>query len=86
MITLKKLQVYQQFHGEIDGWVRSTKGEDSSGIRDDDWYLIERLRSGLFAIHNVPCSASYRENVLSELQENTEDEATRNLLLEISLK
>ncbi len=86
MISLEKLKVYQQFNGDIDGWARSTKGTDPSGICDDDWYVIERLRSGLFLIDNEPCSQSYKESVFNELQEKTEDEATRNFLRKISLE
>ena len=84
MITVNKLQIYRQYDGDIDGWVRCTHGNPSPKMTDDDWYVIEKLRLGLFSIHTLSCAESYKEQVLKDLRDLTDSEDARNLLIEIS--
>ncbi len=40
MITKKKIEIYQQFDGNIDGWART---QHSDEMNDSDWALIDSL-------------------------------------------
>jgi len=85
MITVDKLQFYRKYDGDVDGLVRSCDSRTAGPI-EEDWRLIERLRSGIWSIHNVRCAESYNEAVKKDIKEHTADEETRSLLFQIALK
>ena len=85
MITVSKLKFYQKFDGDLDGLSRSNCRDNALDSIEDNWRTIERLRSGLWSIHKVPCAQSYREKIEKELASHTADEETRNLLMQIAL-
>lgn len=86
MITKSKLKLYQKYDGDLDGLSRSIDSESAASSIEEDWRLIEHLRSGLWSIHMVACADSYKEQVQKEVEENTADNETRDLLLIITLK
>ena len=86
MITKEKLKFYQKYDGDLDGLSRSIDSDSAVASTEEDWKMIEHLRSGLWQIHKVPCADSYREQVQKDFMENTSDEKTRELLLKITLK
>lgn len=47
MLTVEKVRTYEQFDGDIDGWVRAFEGKGKSCMTDADWYLINELIMGL---------------------------------------
>ena len=49
MITLSKIQTYQRFLGDQDGWARTTGGHDASGI--DDAHELVLQHNPLRRIH-----------------------------------
>lgn len=62
MITQKKLEIYSSFHGDIDGWCRMTLNIDSfSGMKREDWYLIDNLLQELSMIKKGIVSKEYEK-------------------------
>src|SRR5688572_3318189 len=67
MLTLAKIQIYERFSGDLDGFSR-VGGRDSSGITDDDWRLIERLSQAIYLVASRQAADSFRVQTEQELQ------------------
>jgi hypothetical protein len=80
MLTLAKIQTYERFRGDIDGYSRARGQGDSSAITDDDWSLIDRLRQAIYLVASRQAADSFRVQTEQELQSVTEDEPTREAL------
>ena len=80
MITLAKIQTYQRFSGDLDGWARTTGGRDASAINDADWQTIDALRQALALVASGRASPELSRDAERRLAENTADEATREAL------
>lgn len=80
MITLAKIQTYQRFSGDLDGWARTTGGRDASAISEADWREIDDLRQALALVVSGRTSPEFRRNTERRLAENTDGEATREML------
>ena len=79
MLTLAKIQTYQRFRGDIDGFARAG-GRDSSGITDEDWWLIGRLEQAIYLVASRQAADSFRVQTEQELHAVTADEQTREAL------
>jgi len=79
MLTLEKLKVYRQFDGDIDGWARWSE-HDSSGMTDDDWWLIDELRQVLHLVASGQATPELQRSVEQRLLSVTADEPTRQML------
>jgi hypothetical protein len=80
MLTLAKIQTYARFRGDIDGYARARGGGDTSGITDDDWWLIDRLRQAIYLVASRQATDSFRVQTEQELQAVTADEQAREAL------
>lgn len=80
MLTSAKIQTYERFCGDIDGYARARRGGDTSGITDDDWWLIDRLRQALYLIASGQAADSFRVQTEQELHIVTADDQTREAL------
>jgi len=80
MLTVDKLRIYEQFDGDIDGWARTSSGQATTGMTDEDWYLIDELLMGLATIKTGVASASYAQQVEQRLLASTGDQATHSIL------
>ncbi len=80
MLTLAKVQTYERFDGDIDGYSRACGGGDTSGITDDDGQLIERLRQALYLVSSGKAAASFGAEVERELHIVTAGEPVRQAL------
>ena len=80
MLTLAKIQTYERFDGDIDGYSRARGGGDTSGITDVDWRLIERLSQAIYLVESRLAGDSFRVQTEQELQAVTADEPTREAL------
>ena len=81
MITQRKLEIYNSFHGDVDTWCRMTMGTDSSfEMEREDWYLIDNLLEGLSLIKKGIVSKEYEEKIRKDLNNNCDsDETIRQL-------
>ena len=84
MLTLAKIQTYERFRGDIDGYSRARGGGDTSGITDDDWSLIGRLRQAIYLVASRQAAESFRVQTEQELHAVTADEPTREALRRLS--
>lgn len=84
MLTLDKLAVHQRFGGDLDGWARAKGGHDASGMRDEDWFLIDELLQGLALVASGQASPAYAEELERRLLDVTADDATRQALRELA--
>ena len=80
MLTIDKLRIYERFDGDIDGWARASRGQATTGMTDEDWYLIDELLMGLATVKTGVASPSYAQQVEQRLLASTSDQATRILL------
>jgi hypothetical protein len=80
MLTMEKLNTYKKFDGDIDGWARSSIGDDNSNVTDDDWYLIDELVMELTEVGKGFASPNFALEVERKLLASTADEATREAL------
>jgi hypothetical protein len=80
MLTLEKVQTYERFRGDIDGYARARGGGDTSGITDDDWSLIDRLRQAIYLVVSRQAADSFRVQTEQELLTVTADEQAREAL------
>ncbi|WP_298613390.1 hypothetical protein [uncultured Odoribacter sp.] len=82
MITQKKLEIYNSFHGDVDTWCRMTMGTDSSyEMKREDWYLIENLLQELSLMKKGVVSKEYEIKIRKELKDNCDsDETIRQLV------
>ncbi|MDO8450557.1 MAG: hypothetical protein Q7T10_17305 [Rhodoferax sp.] len=86
MLTVDKLRIYEQFGGDIDAWARASRGQATTGMTDEDWYLIDELLMGLAAVKTGVASPSYAQQVEQRLLAITSDQATRNILHELATR
>ena len=80
MLTVDKLNIYEQFEGNIDGWARAAQARSTSDMTDEDWYLIDELLLGLTAVNTGSASPSYSRALELKLLTSTDDQATRDRL------
>lgn len=85
MLTLSKIATYQRFGGDIDGWARSPKDADSSGMTDDDWFLIDELRQAFCLISSGLASTAFAARAEQRLLDATADEQTRQAVRRLAL-
>lgn len=63
----------------IDDWIRSTGGQDTSGINDSDWKLIEELRQALYLVWTGKASDDFHTRVQQRLHDSTDSKETRQI-------
>ena len=84
MLTHAKIQTYERFDGDIDGFSRARGGEDTSGITDTDWRLIERLSQAVFLAESRLAADGFRVQTEQELLSVTADEQAREALRKLA--
>ena len=80
MLTLAKIQTYDRFGGDMDGYSRARGGGDTSGITDAEWRMIERLSHAVYLVEARLAGETFRVQTEQELQAMTADEQTREAL------
>ena len=84
MITAKKITIYEEFNGDIDGWARSGTKEQHEVINDEEWFLIDELVQDLRLIKNNLTSSDFQRKVYNKLRENCNNPETIKYLEKIS--
>lgn len=78
MLTLEKLNIFEEFDGDIDGWTRMRHDADNSLMTAAEWSQIDRLVMDLRIVASGRASVEFREETERMLRENAADEATRD--------
>ena len=84
MLTLEKIQVYESFNGDIDGWARTARPGNPADMTDEDWFLIDELRQALYLVAAGLASPHYQSQLEQRLRETTDGEAVRDRLLQLA--
>ena len=79
MLTPEKIKVYQKFAGDIDGWARTVRGDDPSGMKDEDWSSIDWYRTGLWLVASGRATQEFHAELEQRLMFEADAE-TRRLL------
>lgn len=86
MLTLLKIQTYERFRGDMDNYSRAHGGGDTSGITDEDWWLINELCQGLYLVAFQKASENFGIEVEQKLHSVTTDEPTRKALRQLAMR
>ena len=77
MITVEKLRIYEEFNGDVDGWVRTSMDKGGLVTTDADWHLIDELLTGLTIVEAGLASPTFSREVETRVLATTADDATR---------
>jgi hypothetical protein len=67
MLTIEKINIYNKFGGDIDGFSRGRKTSEENLFSDNDWSLIDEFEQDVKLISDRLVSKEYRENALIKL-------------------
>lgn len=81
MLTQQKLNIYQFFHGDPDGWARAGTVEQHQDISSEDWVLIDNLLRGLVLCRRNLVSMDYQDHVMRSINSSCDNEATVQKLI-----
>ena len=83
MITEKKINLYNKYGGDIDGWARNNSKKELSIMSDDDWFLIDGFIQDLTLVKNGLASLEFSNSLNNRLKENCDTEETINKIKNI---
>lgn len=78
MLTVKKIEIYSRYQGEIDAWVRNNSKKELAIMSDEDWYLIDGFIQDLTLVKNGVVSKEFSDSLNTKLHENCDNEETIN--------
>lgn len=84
MITTEKLNIYQQFNGDIHTWGELGSAMEKSAINDDEWLLIDDFIQDLSLIKTGLASEAFIESVDRKINDCCADEYTMQDLKRIA--
>lgn len=84
MITQEKLETFEKFNGDIDGFSRGSRPSEQDSITDHEWNLIEELLQSLTIVQSGSASAEFEAQVRARMVDATQDETVRERLFHLS--
>ena len=82
MITLEHTKTFKSFGGDIDGWARMKKSNDT--MTDDIWFEIEGILQNLTIIKKGHASEAFTVQTLQHLRTSCENPEVEQELIELS--
>lgn len=79
MITIKKYQIFEQFLGDSDGFVRLASKTEKKLFDTNDWAMIDSFIQDIDLINKGLVSSDYKEKILDKIRTEA-DLATFNIL------
>ncbi len=86
MITLLKLEEYEEYHGFYDGFFIQKVKNGINITNDDEWYLINSLIQDIRIEVKGLASRKFSDNLNKRLEENCDSENTLNQLKYLASK
>lgn len=86
MLTRQKLDIFEEFDGDIDGWTRMRRDADNSLMTVEDWNLIDTLVMNLGIAESGLASPEFRTKTEKLLRENATDETTREAVQSLAAR
>ncbi len=84
MITMKKLEVYQKFGGDVDGLQLMGTPEEKRLMADGSWSEIYELMGEVFMLKRGLVSREYAERIRQSLETKAADSETRAKIMELA--
>ena len=75
MITLRKIEIFDRYRGEVDAWARTGSTDERSAMSDRDWYEIGALVQDIAAVRSGRVSAQFAERLERKLSALGDDPA-----------
>jgi hypothetical protein len=82
MITLKHLDIYKRYSGNIDGWAIHNSNDKS--MTDEIWYKIQGFIDNLTGIKNGLASDEFTKKTMQSLNDESENEDVANAIVNIT--
>ena len=76
MITIKEIEIFQKFNGDIDHFARVGSSKDKREITDKDWYLLNSLLQDIEIVEKGLSSDDFKKKLEIQLKENFDNEET----------
>ncbi len=76
MITIKEIEIFQKFNGDIDHFARVGSSKDKREITDKDWYLLNSLLQDIEIVKKGLSSDDFKKKLEIQLKENFDNEET----------
>jgi len=76
MITIKEIEIFQMFNGDIDHFTRVGSRKDKREITDKDWYLLNSLLQDIEIVEKGLSSDDFKKRLEIQLKENFDNEET----------
>ena len=86
MITQEKLEIYDQFVGDIDLWARSKDADPAGNMSDTDWSSIDALIQEIGLVKRKLASRQFADKLHERVLRETDDEKTIKALYNIADK
>ncbi len=80
MITRAKLEIYKKYNGDIDGIARVGTQIEKETITDEDWFLIDKLRSIAFLLHRSNPTQEYKAEIVTTIKNSTDCRETEMMI------
>jgi hypothetical protein len=84
MITIEKLNEYEEYHGFYDGFYLQKVKEGTNLSNDDDWILIRNLIEDIRLVAKGLASKEFAINLDLRLREYCENEDTLHKIKKIT--
>jgi hypothetical protein len=84
MITKNKLQIYANYNGDLDMWLRTGKKSEKEMMTSADWHLIDTLIQDCVVLERGLGSDSRNAEAIARLNESCEGMSTVEYLKEAS--
>lgn len=87
MITVEKINVFDEFQGDEDGLSRvGLKHQKELFEANDDWFILMKLCQDIHFINNQLASADYVKTVFARMIDNCDVEAYNLLMSKIIVR
>ncbi|MEX0315854.1 MAG: hypothetical protein AB3N18_16870 [Allomuricauda sp.] len=79
MLTLEHLKVYHKYNGNGEYWDRSNSKKDRMILSDENWNLIDNLKTEIKLINDNLASKDFEEKVKLKLKKYADAETQQYL-------
>lgn len=83
MITLKKLNVYHKYSGDIDQFGRAGIRKDHKIISGEEWFFLRNILQSLDMVKKKVTSTEFSNKTIEELKSSCDSEVFQLLTKEI---
>ena len=84
MLTTKKILIYKDFEGDIDGWARLGTSVQKAEMMDKDWFLIDEFVRDIRLVKKGLASEVFMKFIDERLREVCDNAGTIAELKELS--